>query len=112
MTPINPQATYAALATIADSIRAGLAVPPGSIDMWSQDRTAAELLTVADEIGARVIIHHPTIDYRGHASVRYAYPVGKGAAPITLYTTSSDISTAAVTAYAAYNDKCVSEVPE
>jgi hypothetical protein len=104
----NPAATYAALITIAESIRAGLALPPGSIDMWSQNRTAAELLTAADEIGAKVKIHLPNADFsHGHASISYSFPVAPGGAYITLYTTSSDISEQALAQYAAHNAECL-----
>lgn len=108
MTKPEPTATYNALVTIAESIRSGLALPPGTIDLWSQNRTADELLTTADEIGAEVTVHQHSKTH-GHASIRYAFPVAPGGARITLYTTSSDVSEQALKKYAAHNAECITD---
>ncbi len=106
------QTTAAILLGIAESIATGNAATPSSIDIWTTDLRASELLRLADESDLKIVIHRPeepTSTYQGHASIKTVFPAPRGAR-ITAYYTSHDLSTRAVADYEAHNAECVAEV--
>lgn len=108
------QTTAAVLLGIADSIGTGQATTPRSIDIWSRDLSAAELLRLADESDLKIDIYRPEAGpspyYRGHASIKTVYPAPRGAR-ITAYYTSRDLSDQALSDYEAHNAECVADIP-